>query len=270
MLRPEIEQRLSLSILRKTRKWTSHPKSTSAGAPASCDGLTLGDFFTIKRGLATGANDFFILPRAEAARRGIPDAFLKPILPSPRHLPLQVVDADPDGYPRLTPALTLIDCDRPEEELRARYPAFWEYLEEGKQRGIPTGYLASRRWPWYSQEKRAPAPFLCTYMGRERDGRKPFRFLWNQSQAVASNLYLLLYPKGGLRAALAASPRVSAAVFDALQDIDTTAFVRESRVYGGGLHKLEPNELGRIAAGPLVETLPKFDGVRQGELFGEG
>ncbi|HEV3443367.1 MAG TPA: hypothetical protein VG099_01935 [Gemmataceae bacterium] len=24
----------------------------------------------------------------------------------------------------------------------------------------------SRRIPWYAQEKRAPAPFLCTYMGR--------------------------------------------------------------------------------------------------------
>ena len=33
---------------------------------------TLGDLFTIRRGLVTGSNDFFILPRDEALRRGFP------------------------------------------------------------------------------------------------------------------------------------------------------------------------------------------------------
>src|SRR5438105_4695499 len=56
-------------------------------------------------------------------------------------------------------------------------------------RGLTSsGHQESRRLPWYAQEKRAPAPFLCTYMGRAQNGRKPFRFLWNQSRALASNL----------------------------------------------------------------------------------
>ncbi len=59
-------------------------------------------------------------------------------------------------------------------------------------------------------------------------------------------------------------------MFAALQEIDTTAFVRESRVYGGGLHKLEPNELARIAAASVVKALPELDGVQQGELFRDG
>jgi hypothetical protein len=267
LLRPQLEQQVSPATLRKTRKWTNHPRAGGSGTAARDPGIVLGDLFTIKRGLATGANDFFILPRHEAARWGIPASFTKPILPSPRHLALQVIEADRDGAPRLTPALALIDCDRPEEELRARYSTFWEYLQAGKRRGIDQGYLASRRSPWYSQEKREPAPFLCTYMGREMDGRKPFRFIWNQSAALASNLYLLLYPKGALRAALAGNPRAQADVFSALQEIDTAAFLREGRVYGGGLYKLEPKELGRIPATPILKVVQGLELVRQGELF---
>ena len=269
LLRPHVEQQISLPMLRKERKWTNHPCTTDAGSPGRDSGLTLADLFTIKRGLATGANDFFIVPRDTATRWGVPPAFMKPILPSPRHLLVQVVEADRDGYPRLTPTLALVDCDRPEEDLRTSHPAFWEYLQTGRRRGIPEGYLACRRSPWYSQEKREPAPFLCTYMGREGNGRKPFRFIWNQSAAVASNLYLLLYPKGALRAALAATPAAHAQVFAALQEIDTAAFVRAGRVYGGGLYKLEPKELGRIPVTPLLKVVRGLDLGWQGELFPE-
>ena len=76
-----------------------------------------------------------------------------------------MIAAEADGHPRLERSLVLIDCDLHEEVIRDRYPGFWTYLEEGRHRGIPAGYLASRRTPWYAQERREPAPFLCTYMG---------------------------------------------------------------------------------------------------------
>ncbi len=196
--------------------------------------------------------------------------FLKPILPSPRRLTVEVIEPDRAGHPLLTPGLVLVDCARPEEDLRARQPAFWEYLQGGRRRGVADGDLASRRSPWYSQEKRAPAPFLCPYMGRERNGRKPFRFIWNRSAALATNLYLLLHPKGALGAALASRPRAAAAVFAGLQEIDAVTFVREGRVYGGGLYKLEPKELGRIRATSLLDALRGMGVIRQQDLFAQG
>ena len=36
------------------------------------DGTTLGDFFRVQRGIATGCNKFFILDRNTARRRGLP------------------------------------------------------------------------------------------------------------------------------------------------------------------------------------------------------
>ncbi len=251
---PASSVKISLGVLREARKWTNLSPSQSSSAAAE-QSLTLGHFFAIKRGMATGANSFFILARSEAIRMGIPAGSLHPILPSSRRLPDPVIEADPDGYPRLATPLAIINCDLPEEIIEQRHPAFWRYLQQGKAAGIHSGYLASRRTPWYSQEKRATAPFLCTYMGRQGRRGNPFRFFWNKSQAVAANVYLMLYPKAEMKAALEAQPELYPAVFAHLQSLTGEHLIRESRVYGGGLHKLEPKELANLPAGELARMI---------------
>jgi hypothetical protein len=238
------------------------------GRSRTCD-LSLDELFTIKRGLATGDNSFFILPREKAFQLGIPAECLRPILPSPRFLSQTVIEADGDGYPKIDRQLALIDCRFPEDELRRRFPAFWRYLEAGMRDSVHAGYLASRRVPWYSQERRDPAPFLVTYMGRSRGAAgKPFRFLWNQSQAVAANVYLMLYPKPALQKSLTTDPSLSSKVFAALSAIDERALTTEGRVYGGGLYKMEPAELGRVVCPGLSKILGRqHRRARQLEVF---
>src|SRR5262249_42119109 len=137
---------------------------------------------------------------------------------------------------------TLLDCNLADEEVSKQFPRLWEYLVSGKAAGVHRTYLTSRRSPWYCQEVRPPAPYLCTYMGRSGNGRKPFRFLWNKSQATAHDVYLLLYPKGSLQAALKRRPGLHQDVFRALQSLDTDVMKSDGRVYGGGLFKMEPLE----------------------------
>jgi adenine-specific DNA-methyltransferase len=249
---PGASETVALEALRQARKWTGLARGPALDAEAS---HTLGDFFSIKRGLATGANAFFILERQEAIRKGIPAEFLRPILPNSKHLPNAMIEAESDGYPRLEKPLVIIDCDLPEPVIQTRHPEFWAYLEQGKAQGIPSGYLASRRTPWYSQEKRDPAPFLCTYMGREKSNGNPFRFFWNQSRATAANVYLLLYPKGEMKAALAARPDLYPIVFSHLQSLTGEHLIKEGRVYGGGLHKMEPKELANLPADGLARII---------------
>lgn len=174
-------------------------------------------------------------------------------MPPPRRLPREIISAKPDGSPDLPECFVLIDCKLPQDDIRVRYPRFWEYLQTGIKSQVSRGYLASRRRPWYSQENRPAAPFLCTYMGRGRNGVKPFRFLWNQSKATAHNVYLLLYPKGKLKDILAGNMDVTSKVFEALQQIDTSSFIGSGRAYGGGLFKMEPRELAAIPADVLIE-----------------
>jgi predicted RNA methylase len=262
---PNTEALVTLSTLRQSQKWTQFPANPDV---VKTDDLKLGDVFSIKRGLATGSNGFFILTGADAESWEIPRQFLKPILPGPRNLQSNIIDSLPDGSPDVASPLFLLDCDLSEERIERDWPRFFEYIKQGKEQAIHSAYLASRRAPWYSQENRPAAPFLCTYMGRSRNGKHPFRFIWNRSIATAHNVYLMLYPKGPLRDALKADPALEAQIFERLQDISPAQFISEGRVYGGGLHKVEPKELAKIPAGFLFESLEKAMRVgRQEELF---
>ncbi len=243
---PHERKYISSEILHNTLKWTTIG-STSEAINFNLQRYQLKDLFTIKRGLATGANNFFILTKEQAIAYQIPAQLLKPILPSPRYLLLDEISADAFGNPILEQQLFLLDCNLPVSEIENSYPTLWKYLQIGIESGIISRYLCKHRNPWYSQENRSPAPYLCTYMGRTDSSRgKAFRFILNNSNAIAANVYLMLYPKLILADALSRQPSLKRDLWLSLNNISEEALISGGRVYGGGLHKLEPKELGNV------------------------
>lgn len=251
MQAPSITKRVTATDLERAEKWTRFPKHDVEPQRV---GYTLGDLFAIKRGLATGDNGFFILDEDKARGLNLPPQFLKPILPSSRYIKGNEINADAAGVPLLDKRLFLLDCDLPEEEVRRNHPALWAYLQSGVDQ-VASGYLCRSRKHWYAQERRAAAPIVCTYIGRSDHDGQPFRFLLNNSKATATNVYLCLYPQPVLANYLRTNAKALRLLWQALNSIDKETLLGCGRVYGGGMHKLEPRELGNVPADNLVALI---------------
>jgi len=264
---PDTSSYIATDLLYSTPKWTKLPFIENAEKHTmppkiwlrkqpAMNGPILADLFEIKRGIATGANKYFLLHEEQIIRHAIPSDLLTPVLPSPRYLVSDEIHADSLGNPLLDQRLFLLTCDLPEEEVKFRYPSVWQYLQKGKEAGIDQTYLCTHRSPWYMQEKRPASPFLCTYMGRHcASGRKPFRFILNHSRATATNVYLLLYPKPFLLQEMKSRPKLTTFIWQYLNTLSSDTLKDQGRVYGDGLYKLEPRELANVPVDSLSHLL---------------
>lgn len=268
---PEISRQIPTSALASEAKWTRFPLSEIRSRKVV---PTISDFFRITRGIATGDNGFFILDDEAIASRSLPPEVFRPILPSPRYLPEDEVLADKGGNPQVGRRLFLLDTRLSEEEIGNRFPALATYLEEGKVNKVHERYICGHRSPWYVQENRPVAPIVCTYLGRgdARSGR-PFRFILNNSRATIANVYLAMYPTPLLMRYMVRDPGLIRRVWQVLNTLTPKQLLDEGRVYGGGLHKLEPKELANVDASAIAALLPGLErGVEltQLDMFGMG
>lgn len=248
---PRDHHRRKVTDLRPAAKWSALYRAKEQNA----SGPRLADLFKIRRGIATGSKKFFVMTVAEAQARGFRPENLKPLLPSPRYIKGDVVETASNGYADTDPQLVVIDTGKSLGELRKSDPALAAYLTRAPEE-VLAGFLVRHRKPWYRQEQRDPAPFILTYMGRGADLVRPFRFILNRSDAIATNMFLMLYPKPRLQAFLDADAEGLKKVHHALLSLTADDLRHGGRVYGGGLHKMEPKELAALDASAIVNLCP--------------
>lgn len=250
--RPGITRHVPAATLGSEAKWTRFP---AGGSRADDDGPVLADYFSVKRGIATGGNKFFIMTRQRIRELELPMSQFRPILPSPRFVEVDEIAADANGDPVLPEPLYLLDCRLPEEAVRTEYPALARHFDSCRLE-LASRYICSSRTLWYRQDEREPATLLSTYMGRPggKSG-SPFRFILNHSRAIAANTYLMLYPRAEVAEKLRGRPRLLREVWLELNAIRPASMISEGRVYGGGLHKVEPKELGNVPVPALANIL---------------
>ena len=242
---PEKQIMFSLDILSNTQKWLKLIDNSVINTDKKeVDNHCLSDYFSIKRGIATGCNKYFILSKSEIEEKGLPLHCFTPIIENAKNIVSPTIESDENGLP-LNNNLFVLDTSLSIEEIEHIYPKLYEYLLYGLKLGIPNRYLVSKRKIWYKQENRCPAPFYCSYIARSRNGNG-FRFIWNKSISIVTNNFLMLYPKQKLVDALNHNLITDELIFEKLAHIASENFVKQSRSYATGLYKLEPSELCKV------------------------
>ena len=194
----------------------------------------LGDFATVRRGIATGANAFFWLTRQQAEAEGIPEEMLRLVVGRTRDVPGDVLETEDlerlEGAGRPTYLLCL-DGQAPDD----LPPRLREYIRRGEQDGLNRRALLRTRRPWYRMERRTPPPLLFAYLGRRNS-----RFVRNRAGVVPLTCFLCVYPH----------PRFANSVDNLWRVLNAPETIQNLRLvgksYGGGAIKVEPRNLERL------------------------
>jgi hypothetical protein len=152
--------------------------------------VPLGALCEVRRGITSGANDVFYLPRARARALGLEPEVLLPLVRSPRAAAATIA-IDPGA----TRDVALV-CP-PDEQALSRYPAAGRYLaDRAEARLRPT--LRSRRSWWALPARPARLFFTKAYAARFLHRLAPV-------PVVADQRVYSLHPRPGIRLELVAA-----------------------------------------------------------------
>ena len=205
----------------------------------------VGDYFKSRRGIATGANDFFCLSRAEMREHHLAEAHVEPCI-------TKATDADGlvftrekfDALVARDRRCFLLNPSRNGQNLA-------RYLEVGEQQGIPKRHLPSHRPVWYLPENRAVADIWVAVFSRES-----VKFILNTSGAKNLTCFHGLYAKPGNESL---APLMTLFLNSSL---GRESFSQVNRFYGDGLNKLEPKDVEDMPC----PVMPKLSRAEANEL----
>ncbi|MFQ6099632.1 MAG: class I SAM-dependent DNA methyltransferase [Anaerolineae bacterium] len=240
-------RKIPLSELEPRRKWTIVGREN--GRFDDGHFVPLSSVARIVRGIATGANDFFVLSDSEVTEWGLEKATLRPVLTRTRQAP---------GY-----VFSHADFDRLGREGQKRWLLYLtgpvvsgtseaRYIQYGEACGLHERSLVKTRSLWYAMEQRAPAPIYFTYLSRKRS-----RFIYNQANVLALNAFLCIYPDPAIGQD-EIMLKVLLALLNSLAAKDSLRCV--GRTYGGDTVKVEPREMDRL---PILNPTSLTDSERE-------
>jgi hypothetical protein len=196
--------------------------------------IILAEFASVKRGIATGANEFFFLTRQRANELKIPTEMLLPTIGRTRDALTEEITQETLRQLEAAGRPTLLFAPDG-RELNDFPEAARNYLRQGRDAELYKRPLIATRRPWYKMEIRKAPPFLFAYLGRRNA-----RFIRNLAGVMPLTSFLCVYPH---REDADSINRL----WQALKHPDTIrnlALVGKS--YGAGAIKVEPRALERL------------------------
>jgi adenine-specific DNA-methyltransferase len=190
----------------------------------------IGDYFDCRRGIATGANDFFCLSKSGLREHSLNLLHVVPCV-------TKATDADGLVFsPEKLAALAASDRRCYLLNPSQHGTACTNYLQIGDRSGIPLRHLPSHRPVWYLPENRPVADIWVAVFSRES-----VKFILNTSGAKNLTCFHGLYARMGHKNL---APLITLFLNSSWGH---DSFAQVNRFYGDGLNKLEPKD---------VESLP--------------
>lgn len=191
------------------------------------DFVLLGDTVRVRRGVATGANEFFLI--TEDDRAAYPEAAVVRAIRRLRHLVGDRLTRE--AHAQLAAKGERCWLLRIEDSALLADPSIQEWMKAATHAGVPDRYLASHRNPWYQVEGVAPPDVILSPMGKRR-----MRAVTNEARAIPANSLYGIYTDGDLTLAHRMTSWLNGAA-------GQTALFERARAYGAGLFKLEPKDV---------------------------
>lgn len=214
----------------------------------SADVRPLGDLASVDIGAVTGANDFFLV-RGDDGR--VPARFLRPAVSKAAHVRgARLTSADirqltATGKPM---HILAVEPKHPQDGLAD----LQQYLDFGRQGGIPERYKCRVRDPWWAVPlpKHGVPDALMTYCSSDHP-----RLVLNEAGALHTNTVHGVKMRNGADIAELVSGFINSLTLLSAELV--------GRSYGGGVLKLEPTEAEAVLIPTpgvsLVERLPEVD-----------
>lgn len=212
--------------LKPETKWKQYYEGACSGDYRHL--VPFSTFAKVSRGIATGANDYFTFRESKKELYGIPErCLMRCVCHSTDVHGLFFTDDDFQRLSHSDKAVYLFNgrADVEDEHVRG-------YVSLGEETGADKRYLTASRKPWYAIENRKPSPIWVSVFNR-----KGLRFVRNIAGVSNLTTFHCVYDAGVVDIDVLFGYLVT--------NVAKEIFMDNSRQYGNGLVKFEPNDLNK-------------------------
>jgi adenine-specific DNA-methyltransferase len=206
----------------------------------------ISTYGAFSRGIATGANQFFVLNKQKISEIGLLSGeFVSCITKSSQIKTAIFTDVDLQNLVDNNAEVFLLNINGdPSEGAK-------NYIQQGENLGFHHRYLTKNRNPWYKIEKRSPAPLLFGVFSREG-----FKIIRNYSNTRNLTCY------HGFQPHIFGVNYIDHLFLYFLSSAGKYLLSQNMRKYGDSLDKFEPNDLNNV----LCPSIEWFEGIKEDEV----
>ena len=222
----------SKNMLDPNVKWKQYYNSIQASNYNHL--VPFSTFAKVSRGIATGANSYFTFRKSQITSLKLPkECFRACICHAADVKDLIFTSADFNVLAKSDKTVYLFDGKAAETDRQVV-----KYLEQGMKEGIDKKYLTASRSPWYAIENRPPSPIWVSVFNRNG-----LRFVRNEAGVHNLTTFHCVYNISEIDTDILFAYL--------LTDMAKEIFMDNSRQYGNGLVKFEPNDLNKGSVADL-------------------